>query len=69
MEPCISPYFIDTNAWGMVARQHDLTFIRRMGFTTRHRDAQGSWDMIVESMSRHGYGFHDPRGIVATPGA
>ena len=65
----MSPYLIDTDAWFLVGDRHDIQFFDRMPYTLRKRDAEGSWDMLVESYQRFGGGFHDPRGIVGTPGA
>ena len=65
----VSPYLLDQDAWFLMSDKHDLQWFDRMPFTTRNRDAEGSWDQLIESVQRFGFGFHDPRGIVGTPGA
>lgn len=64
-----SPYLLDTDAWFLGSDTHDLNFFERMTLKTKQREAQGSWDVIVEAAQRFGVGFHDPRGWVGTPGA
>lgn len=64
-----SPYLLDTDAWFLGADSHDLNFFERKSLVTKQREAQGSWDVIVEAAQRFGTGFHDPRGWVGTPGA
>lgn len=64
-----SPYLVDPDAWWLIADKTDLQWFDRMAFQTRQRDAEGSWDNLLESMQRFGFGFHDPRGVVGTPGA
>lgn len=64
-----TPYLVDPDACFLIADETDLQEFERMPFTTKNRDAEGSWDIFVESMHRRGLGFHDPRGIVGTQGA
>lgn len=64
-----TPYNLDTDSMVMHADRHDLQEFVRMDLKTKVRDVQGSWDVMVESAQRLGYGFHDPRGVVGTPGA
>lgn len=66
--PVVSPFFTDTDAWGLASRDHDLKLFVRQSLELKKRDAIGSWDEIQESLSRHGKGFSNPRGVVATPG-
>jgi len=65
----VSNFLFDTDMWFILADQHDLQYFERMPFKTRKRDAEGTWDTIIESVHRHGVGFHDPRGIVGSAGA
>jgi hypothetical protein len=59
----------DTDAWVLVGNRHDLHLFIRKPFTSKTRDAYGSWDIIEETIHRHGWGFSDPRGVVGSPGA
>jgi phage major head subunit gpT-like protein len=64
-----SPFLYDSDAWFVIADQHDLQYFLRMEMATRKRSLEGTWDEAVESMMRDGVGFHDPRGVVGTTGA
>lgn len=68
LEVVSSPFLFDSDAWWVAADQHDLQYFLRMKMATRKRTLEGTWDEAVESMMRDGVGFHDPRGIVGTPG-
>jgi phage major head subunit gpT-like protein len=69
MQIISSAYLLDNDAWFMCGDTTDLQFFRRMGLRTKTRDSEGNWDTVVESMSRHGVGFHDPRGTYGSKGA
>lgn len=69
VDQIMSSYLVDSDAWFLGAESNDLQFFNRMDLKTKYRDAQGSWDWLVETMSRSGVGFHDPRRVVGTPGA
>lgn len=64
-----SAYLIDTDASFLIADRHDLQYFLRMPLKVKTRDAEGTWDTLTESMLRDGVGYHDPRGVVGTPGA
>jgi phage major head subunit gpT-like protein len=58
-----TPYLTATESWFLLADKHDLQFFRRKPLTIKQRDAQGSWDALIESVQRYATGFHDPRGV------
>ena len=59
---------LDSDAWFVAHKKNDLQYFLRMPLEIRKRDVEGSWDLAVESMMRDGIGFHNPRGIVGSPG-
>lgn len=67
--PIVCPLAFDTDAWVLVADRHDMHLFLRQALKSKTRDAFGSWDIIEETIHRHGWGFNDPRGVVGSPGA
>lgn len=71
LEIVCADYLLDQDACFLLGdkSEHDLQYFLRMGLTVRNSDDRGTWDQLTESMMRDGVGFHDPRGVVGTPGA
>jgi hypothetical protein len=64
------PYLLDSDAWFVQCQDHDLQWFDRMPMAVQNKDANdGTWDELMEGVMRYGFGFHDWRGWVGTPGA
>lgn len=69
LQPHLSHYLTDSDAWFLVADQHDVNYFDRRPFTFTNSDDFDSGDAKFKGTRRNGSGFGDWRGIYGSQGA
>lgn len=67
--PHLSHYMSDTDAWWLVADEHDINYTDRRTLTFANTDDFDSGDAKFKATRRNGSGFGDWRGVYGTQGA
>lgn len=65
----LSHYMTDTDAWFVLADQHDVNYFERRPFTVTNTDDFETGDAKFKGTRRNGSGFGDWRGIYGSQGA
>jgi len=60
---------IDSDAWFVGTKRHDIHLFDRMGLRTQTNVDPTTWDSLAQGAIRFTTGCFDPRGWVGTPGA
>lgn len=69
LEPHLSHYMTDPDAWFVVASETDLNYFDRRPFTVANTDDFETGDAKFKGTRRNGAGFGDWRGIYGSSGA
>lgn len=69
LRPHMSHYITDTDAWFLLAADHDINYFDRMAPTFSNADDAITRDAIYMVVRRNASGFGDWRGVVGSAGA
>jgi hypothetical protein len=69
LEPILYHYLTDTDAWFVIADNHDMNFFSRRPFTFSNTDDFETGDAKFKGSLRSGAGYGDWRGVYGSPGA
>jgi hypothetical protein len=67
--PHLTHYITDTDAWFLLADNHDVNYFERRAVTFTNSDDFHTGDALFKLTRRHGSGFGDWRGIYGSQGA
>lgn len=67
-DPLLDHYLTDSDAWFVIADQHDVNYFDRKPFSVSSFDDPFTGDACFKGTRRAGSGFGDPRGIYASSG-
>lgn len=69
VQPEMSHYLTDSDAWYVMADQHDVNYFERRAFAFSNGDDFDSGDAKFKGLARRGSGYGDWRGIYGSQGA
>lgn len=68
LQPHLSHYLTDTDAWFVLADEHDVNYFDRRAFTMANLDDFDTGDAKFKGTRRNGSGFGDWRGVYGSSG-
>jgi hypothetical protein len=68
LEPHLSHYLLDPDAWFVLCSEHSVNYFDRRPFTFSNSDDFHTGDALFKGTRRAGSGFSDWRGVYGSPG-